>query len=242
MIATSQKHEPPSSRLGTWITAVSNFSVQYNFQAISIALLVMSDSQCTSSEENCRNGVQAAWVGPTVAGTVFAGAVVGQLAMGWLGDRIGRDPAMLLTLSVSACAAACSALLPSGSAASVYTTIIASRFILGNGLGGVYPLSAAKATESASANDGPKKAARAFFWQTPGALSPWVAAYILSYWPSLSAEAFWRLLLGMGAVPAAAVAVLSLLEMKEVSKLHNAREQSGGAYRPLTPPDRKSVV
>ena len=41
------------SRLSFFITAISNISVQYNFQAISIALLIMSEAQCTASEADC---------------------------------------------------------------------------------------------------------------------------------------------------------------------------------------------
>jgi PHS family inorganic phosphate transporter-like MFS transporter len=256
MSSTATKYElvapplsPPSKRpLAAWVTGLSNYSVQYNFQAISIALLVMSDTVCTSTPANCSNGVQAAWVGPTAAGTVFAGAVAGQLTLGWLGDRMGRDPAMLLTLSVAACAAVCSAALPpfSGPATSVYTTIIVSRFILGVGLGGVYPLSAAKAAESASATAtvdvGAKKAAQAFFWQTPGALSPWLVAYVLLYvWPSLSADTMWRLLLGTGAVPAAAVAGLSLLEMRAQPSTSRDRPVVPSAV-PAPPPRPAAVM
>ena len=42
-------------------TSISNFSVQYNFQSISAALLIMSASVCTSDDANCRDGHQAEW-------------------------------------------------------------------------------------------------------------------------------------------------------------------------------------
>lgn len=58
---------------------MSNLSVQYNFQAISIALLVMSDSVCTSSDSNCKDGTQKAWVTSTASAVVFVGAIMGQL-------------------------------------------------------------------------------------------------------------------------------------------------------------------
>ena len=37
------------------ITAVGNFNVQYNFQVISVVLIIMSSDVCTSTEENCRS-------------------------------------------------------------------------------------------------------------------------------------------------------------------------------------------
>jgi hypothetical protein len=51
------------------ITATSNFSVQYNFQSISIALLVMSASECTSNDDSCKSGEQAEWVTGTATAT-----------------------------------------------------------------------------------------------------------------------------------------------------------------------------
>jgi hypothetical protein len=62
-------------------TAVGNFSVQYNFQAISIALLVMAASVCTTDDEDCKEGTQAEWVSSTATATVFVGAITGQLTV-----------------------------------------------------------------------------------------------------------------------------------------------------------------
>ena len=65
------------------IPAVGNFSVQYNFQAISIALLVMSASVCTSNDDSCKDGEQSAWVSSTATATVFVGAITGQLSVSY---------------------------------------------------------------------------------------------------------------------------------------------------------------
>jgi MFS family permease len=73
--------------------------------------------------------------------------------MGYIGDVLGRNKAMILTVSMGCLAAAASAVLPRGSPTSVYIVIIISRFVLGAGLGGVYPLSAAKAAEDGSADE-----------------------------------------------------------------------------------------
>ncbi len=191
------------------ITSVSNFSVQYNFQAISIALLIMSKEVCTSTEEECSLGTQSSWVAGTASATVFAGAFFGQLTMGYLGDLIGRNKAMTITLSLSACAALCSAVIPFGSASSIYITIIICRFVLGIGLGGVYPLSATKAAEDAAVimgEDGSEmavdstSAAKSFFWQAPGAMAPWLVAVLMTYNDNLNTDARWRLLLGLGSL------------------------------------------
>ena len=63
------------------ITAVGNFSIQYNFQAISVALITMSVEQCTLTEDKCMSGKQAGWVMGTATATVFAGAILGQLTV-----------------------------------------------------------------------------------------------------------------------------------------------------------------
>lgn len=55
--------------------------MQYNFQAISIALIVMSSSVCTSDADSCADGEQSAWVSSTATATVFMGAIAGQLSV-----------------------------------------------------------------------------------------------------------------------------------------------------------------
>jgi PHS family inorganic phosphate transporter-like MFS transporter len=124
----------------------SNFSIQYNFGSISIALLVMSRDVCTSTAANCLTGVQAGWVTGTSNGVSLAGAVVGQMSMGYVGDVIGRSNALLMTNSLALVSAFCSAVFPSGSPENIYSLIILFRFFLGIGLGGIYPLSATKAS------------------------------------------------------------------------------------------------
>ena len=94
--------------------------------------------------------------------------------MGYAGDVLGRNMAMTLTLSLVVFGALCSAAISYGAPTEVYITIIIARFILGIGVGGVYPLSATKASEDGG-GDGhgptdPTAAAWAFFWQIPGSM------------------------------------------------------------------------
>lgn len=63
------------------LTAMGNFSIQYNFQSISVALIMMSAFECTSDDGNCKDGKQAGWVASTASAAVFAGAIVGQLTV-----------------------------------------------------------------------------------------------------------------------------------------------------------------
>ena len=90
--------------------------------------------------------------------------------MGYAGDIFGRTEALFLTLSIATIAAVGSALAPRGNPTSVYSIIIAFRFVLGVGLGGVYPLSSTKAAEDSVSSHGKVnsvESAKSFFWQAP---------------------------------------------------------------------------
>jgi hypothetical protein len=64
------------------VLAIGNFSIQYNFQSISIALLVMAASECTlDDDKGCKDGKQADWVLTSASSTVFVGAIAGQLTV-----------------------------------------------------------------------------------------------------------------------------------------------------------------
>lgn len=209
-----------------WLSVItvglSNFSIQYNFGSIAIALLMMSTAVCTQDDiDLCRKGIQQSWVQGTSSSVVFLGAVLGQLVMGSLGDIIGRSQALLVTMSIATGAAALQALAPAGSPRDIYTIIIIFRFFLGVGVGGIYPLSAIKAVEDSAAeenksssNDSMKYSKKAvasgkgFFWQIPGMMAPYVVSYILTF-SILSIDTQWRLTLGLGAIPSG-LAVLCL--------------------------------
>lgn len=135
--------------------ALGNFSIQYNLSCAGIAVAIMRS--CSDDiGKNCKGGgdyPEPTWAKYLLMGTVFAGAVVGMLTMGYLGDAMGRRKALALTLSLTVLGSLGSAILPWGSAEVVYSIIAACRFVLGVGVGGIYPLSATSCAES-SKNDG----------------------------------------------------------------------------------------
>jgi PHS family inorganic phosphate transporter-like MFS transporter len=223
----------------TWIsftsTALANFAAQYNFQSIAISLLVMSLNECTTDDGDCRTGDQLAWVDGTSQATIFIGAVVGQLGMGFLGDFLTRNQALTVTLAVASLSAFLSAIAPAGNATSVYTTIIVFRFFLGIGLGGIYPLSATKAAEDSASGSGATNSAGsaiAFFWQIPGAVAPWFLSYLLTY-TSLTTGYRWRLVLGLGAIPP----FLSICCLWAESLLTQRRYSDAGEKMPVATPN-----
>lgn len=205
-----------TSLLSSLITKIGNFGVQYNYQAISIALIVMSKDVCTGNYEDCKNGDQDSWVHSSATAVVFAGSIFGQLTMGYAGDVLGRSNAMGLTVGIALLAALFSAVIPSGSAEQIYATIIGCRFFLGIGLGGVYPLAATKAAEDGSSGGtNPVSTASSFFWQTPGSFAPWIVALIFTATHKMSTNLRWRLLLGLGAIPCSIVLICVLLENRQ---------------------------
>ena len=56
--------------------------------------------------------------------------------------------------------------------------------------------------------------AKAFMWQIPGAMFPWLIAWIFSY-TDVAAIIKWKFILGFGALPVAMAFGLSLIELKE---------------------------
>jgi len=211
------KMNPSASQLSHLITCIGNFSVQCNFASISVALIIMSVSQCTSSEDNCKDGEQAPWVSSLATATVFIGSITGQLTMGYAGDIFGNNIAMGFALLLAALSAFVSALLPFGSPRDVYLMIIGCRFLMGIGLGGVFPLAASKASSDARRDGGDpvecaKATARSFFWQVPGAMMPWVVALLLLL-TDIPVNNRWRIVLGVGGIPAMFVVLLVYYEM-----------------------------
>eukprot|EP00600_Ochromonadales_sp_CCMP1393_P004064 CAMPEP_0174994838 /NCGR_PEP_ID=MMETSP0004_2-20121128/23862_1 /TAXON_ID=420556 /ORGANISM="Ochromonas sp., Strain CCMP1393" /LENGTH=461 /DNA_ID=CAMNT_0016249127 /DNA_START=65 /DNA_END=1450 /DNA_ORIENTATION=- len=187
----------------------------------------MSSSVCTTDDGNCKDGDQADWVDGSADAVIFVGAVCGQLSMGFLGDYLTRNQALSITLLIAALAAFLSAVAPNGSPSSIYSTIIAFRFVIGIGLGGIYPLSATKASEdsaSSAKRTNSTGASWAFFWQIPGAATPWIFGYIFS-WSSLATTYKWRFVLGLGAVPAVMGIACLLLEYHIHAKQQQEQQQ-----------------
>ena len=71
--------------------AVSNFAIQYNFSEIGVAMPLMK-----------LDYAQEEWVAPALSSAVFAGAILGQVSMGYIADRYGRQRTMALTLALTA--------------------------------------------------------------------------------------------------------------------------------------------
>jgi PHS family inorganic phosphate transporter-like MFS transporter len=170
---------------------------------------------------------RTAAVGGTISSVVFVGSILGQLCMGVAGDAWGRKRALILTNIFTTIGALCSALCAWGPATTVYAIITASRFLLGVGVGGKYPLSGTISSESKAVTKSKMKSALevalGFFWQTPGSLLPYAVgmAFLAATHlkdatsvPFVDAAVGFRVVLGLGALPAMVVVILTVCQVR----------------------------
>lgn len=163
---------------------------QYNLAVINYAMIMIRRSHPPSSPE----------LTSMVASCSLVGAILGQLTFGYVGALLGRKKGMILTLLLSIAGAAASAVCPWGDE-HIYETLALCRFILGLGVGGVYPLSATTAVESSRDNTKSSKlVAVVFSFQGVGQLLAPLMSYLLLEL-HLPRSIGWRILLGVGALP-----------------------------------------
>ena len=133
--------------------------------------------------------------------TMLFAAFLGALVFGRFADVGGRKRVYWMVAAIMIVAAVGSALSPS------YWVLIAFRFLLGFGVGGDYPVSAVLMSEYANRKDRGKLVGMVFGTQALGLIvGPLVALALLG--AGTSTGVAWRILLGLGAVPAAAVIYL----------------------------------
>ncbi|QGR20057.1 MFS transporter [Stygiolobus azoricus] len=139
------------------------------------------------------------WIG-LLASSAIITAILGQLIFGFLGDKLGRKSvygveASLLTIGALLSAFAWN--LPS---------LIFFRSIMGLGIGGDYPISATIMSEYANVKDRGKLIALVFSNQALGSLAA-LAVGVISV-SILPPDIAWRVMAGLGAIPAATVIYL----------------------------------
>ena len=133
--------------------------------------------------------------------TMLAAAFLGAFVFGRLADLLGRKRVYWMVAAIMIVGALGSALAPS------YWVLIAFRVLLGFGVGGDYPVSAVLMSEYANRKDRGKLVGMVFATQALGLIvGPLIALTLLG--AGASDDVAWRILLGLGAVPAAAVIYL----------------------------------
>jgi MFS family permease len=172
------------------VSGMGFFTDAYDLFVIGIAsTLITKDWNLSSGELALLNS------------TMLFAAFLGACVLGRFADTGGRKRVYWLVAVIMIVAALGSALAPS------FWVLIAFRFLLGFGVGGDYPVSAVLMSEYANRKDRGKLVGMVFGTQALGLIvGPLVALALLG--AGVSDDLAWRVLLGLGAVPAAAVIYL----------------------------------
>jgi MFS family permease len=137
---------------------------------------------------------QTSWV----TGVAILGAFVGAFVFGRIADVFGRKVVYTAVAAIMIFGAIASALAPS------FLFLVFARLILGLGIGGDYPVSAVLMSEYSNRADRGRLVGLVFSMQAVGlVVGPLVGIVLLS--SGVSDPLAWRILLGLGALPAAAV-------------------------------------
>jgi MFS transporter, PHS family, inorganic phosphate transporter len=166
--------------------------------------------------------------------TMLGAAFLGALFFGRFADLGGRKRVYWLVAAIMVTGALGSALAPS------YWVLIAFRFVLGFGVGGDYPVSAVMVSEYANRKDRGKLVGMVFGAQAAGLIvGPLVALALLG--AGAGDGLAWRLMLGLGAIPAAAVVYLRSRMPESPRYQAQVRGQAADAARQVSRLSRGQV-
>ena len=172
------------------VSGMGFFTDAYDLFVIGIA------STLIAKEWNLSSGKLA-----VLNSTMLAAAFLGALVFGRFADVAGRKRVYWMVAAIMVVGALGSALAPS------FWLLIVSRFVLGFGVGGDYPVSAVMMSEYANRKDRGKLVGMVFGTQALGLIvGPLIALALIG--GGISDDVVWRILLGLGALPAAAVLYL----------------------------------
>lgn len=158
--------------------------------------------------------------------TALLAAFLGAFVFGRLADVYGRKKIYGLEAALMAAGAILSAFSPS------ILWLLVFRFIMGLGIGGDYPVSAVLMSEYANTRDRGKLVSLVFSMQALGLIAgPIVALTLLA--SGINPHIAWRLMLGLGAIPALAVIVLRRRMPESPRYLAQVKGQSAEAQAKL---------
>jgi MFS transporter, PHS family, inorganic phosphate transporter len=137
---------------------------------------------------------QTSWV----TGAAILGAFIGAFVFGRIADVFGRKVVYITVAAIMIVGAMASAVAPS------FIFLVIARLILGLGIGGDYPVSAVLMSEYSNRADRGRLVGMVFSMQALGLIvGPLVGIVLLS--SGVGDALAWRILLGLGALPAAGV-------------------------------------
>ncbi|KAI8615477.1 MFS Git1p-related glycerophosphoinositol permease [Chytriomyces sp. MP71] len=135
----------------------------------------------------------------------LVGAIVGQIGLGLVIDRLGRKTGLMITtVAIILGTGLCAAAGPSSQPATMFWVLACFRAITGIGVGGEYPASSASASEAA--DESMKKRGGVFILVTNfvlsfgGAFGIMVMLILLSAFGTERLDGVWRTAFGLGAL------------------------------------------
>ncbi|HZY93169.1 MAG TPA: MFS transporter [Thermoplasmata archaeon] len=201
------------------IAGMGFFTDAYDLFVISLVIPILA-SLYASSLSTTETGLLGA--------AALMGAAVGQILFGLLGDRLGRKRVYAITLTVMAIGAVGSAFSAAFGGLSLVSVLLLWRFGLGVGVGGDYPLSATIMSEYSNVQSRGRLVATVFAMQGFGLLTGAVVTLAAVY--LLPLEVAWRVVLGLGAVPAV-LTVYFRTRMPETPRFSLSRGRTREAAR-----------
>jgi PHS family inorganic phosphate transporter-like MFS transporter len=201
------------------VAGMGFFTDAYDLFIIGVALALIKDEFHPTAFE----------VG-LVGSTALLASFIGASLFGWVADKFGRKSIYGVEATIMALAAIASALSPN------IIWLIIFRFILGMAIGGDYPVSAVIMSEYANTKDRGKLVGMVFSMQAVGLVAGPLVALILLV-SGMPHDLAWRLMLGLGAIPAASVIYLRR-KMPEspryLSRVKGQTEQAAAELREYT--------
>jgi MFS transporter, PHS family, inorganic phosphate transporter len=183
---THSRDEAALRRRALLVSGVGFFTDAYDLFVIGIVSTLLKGEWHLGAS-------QLALLNAVMLGAAFLGALV----FGRIADHVGRTRVYWMSAALMVVAAVGSALAPT------LAVLVAFRFLLGFGVGGDYPVSAVLMSEYAGHHHRGRMVALVFSTQALGLIiGPLTALALLG--GGAGPAATWRILLGLGAIPAAA--------------------------------------
>ncbi|CUF06311.1 inorganic phosphate transporter, putative [Bodo saltans] len=215
------------------------FADSYDLFVIDSVLAILNEVRGLSTEqEQAQLGITDSSKGAVAAATSF-GAVAGMLIFGFLSDRLGRRKLLVVTAACVAIGAlACAVIVQPNDSITMSSQLVIFRVVVGIGIGGEYPLSAAATLETPGSDNSiihkMLRAARLFCMQGGGMVTAAVVALMLIA-AGCPLDYAWRILLGLGAIPALVAVYTRVQHMEETEGFTRNVEQGQESTLPATP-------
>lgn len=192
----------------------------YDFQVVNLCRALLEDDYPATDAQRA-----------ALTSAALLGSVAGQLCFGVAADALGRRTIFILTATITATASVGAALARDSSSLSIYTALSLWRFLLGFGIGGEYPLSAAHTAEAyPSGQHSGRALALVYANMGMGSVAAPIAVLVLLS-SGLSRERVWRTAFGLGGALSAVGVILRWRIMHETEAFEAVRKRRSGGGR-----------